>query len=219
MGRSADCDVVVQDIASSRHHARVTVGGMRQVVYIEDLKSRNGTYVNEVRISGRTLLEDGSRVRIGATVYLLSLEESRDNDDPMEDTGTQAFEWLSLGKEIGQDVRSFLGKGPSSTDFSGQLGSFSLIEVLQLLNQAVKSGTLNVALETGHARIEIRRGEVHSAFFQELQGFDAVLMLVRERVGMFWLEENDDECRRNIHTPSATLLLELCRAMDEREIV
>ncbi len=45
LGRSAKCDVVVQDIASSREHARLTLGGVAGVVLIEDLKSRNGTFV------------------------------------------------------------------------------------------------------------------------------------------------------------------------------
>ena len=83
LGRSADCEVVVQDIASSRKHARLTLGGAAGVVLVEDLKSRNGTFVNGERIEGRVHLKGGSRIRIGATVYLLTL---MDNPEDCEGT-------------------------------------------------------------------------------------------------------------------------------------
>ena len=44
MGRSADCDIVVEDRASSRRHARVQVGTTDDTASIEDLDSRNALY-------------------------------------------------------------------------------------------------------------------------------------------------------------------------------
>ena len=38
--------------------------------FIRDLKSRNGTYVNDVRIDSRRRLREGCQIRIGATVDL-----------------------------------------------------------------------------------------------------------------------------------------------------
>ncbi|MHC4550381.1 MAG: FHA domain-containing protein [Planctomycetota bacterium] len=218
LGRAADCDIVVEDTASSRRHARLSVGGGSQNVFLEDLDSRNGTYVNEERISGRTRLESGSAIRIGATVYLLGLgDEPREDDRAMLDTSTKALEWLSLGDEVGEEIlRVVKSKRSSTAQFSGQLGSFSLIEVLQIMNQAHKSGTLHVSLETGHAEVEIRDGEIYSASYQEAEGFPALVMLANQKTGIFVLAEKSTPCPKTIHEPAARLLLELCRSVGEK---
>ena len=218
LGRSVDCDLVVDDAASSRRHARLSVGGEGGAVIIEDLGSHNGTYVNEERISGRTQLEAGSAIRIGAAVYLLSLgDDGREEDRALIDTSTKALEWLSLGDEVGEEILRVVKSNKSSTShFSGQLGQFSLIEVLQILNQARRSGTLHVSLESGPAAIEIRNGEVHSAVYGESEGFPALVMVANEKTGIFLLVETDEPCPQTIHQPAARLLLELCRSVDEK---
>lgn len=220
MGRGSDCDVVVSDMASSRHHARITVGGQRQTLFIEDLNSRNGTLVNEERIRGRTHLKDGNRIRIGATVYLLRSEDGGEErkEQDLLDTGTVALERLSLGTDVDEKLlRAFRRVDGANTEFAGQLSSFALIEVLQLLMQTHRSGTLNIEVEAGHATVEIRNGEVLNATYQEMQGFAALLMLVNLRAGIFWLVERITPCTRNIHEPPARLLFELCRALDENQ--
>jgi pSer/pThr/pTyr-binding forkhead associated (FHA) protein len=218
LGRAVDCDIVVADAASSRRHARISVGGGGGQVFIEDLDSHNGTYVNEERITARTELEPGSAIRIGAAVYLLSPgEELREEDRALLDTSTKALEWLSLGDEVGEEILRVVKTNKSSTShFSGQLGSFSLIEALQILNQARKSGTLHVSLASGQARIEIRNGEIHSAAFGEAEGFPALVMVANEKTGIFVLVETGEPCPRTIHQPAADLLLDLCRLVDQQ---
>lgn len=61
VGRSADCGLQVQQGLLSRRHAQVHV--QPDGVWIEDLKSANGTFVNGVRIEAKTLLKAGDRVR------------------------------------------------------------------------------------------------------------------------------------------------------------
>ncbi len=218
LGRSAKCDVLVQDIASSREHARLTLGGERGVVLIEDLKSRNGTFVNGKRIEGHVHLQGGSRIRIGATVYLLSLVDKPEDGEDEIDSRTVAFENLAYGKNMdAQILRVLEKKGRAGTDFAGQLGSFSLLEVLQLVITTGRSGTLHIALENGHAEIEVRKGEVCSAVFEDLDGFEALLTLVRQEDGIFWLQESTVPCRNTLHQSGNRLLFELCRAVDEKE--
>ncbi|MBN2021527.1 MAG: SpoIIE family protein phosphatase [Pirellulales bacterium] len=67
LGRSPDCDIVLDVGAVSRQHARVSYvdGGY----YIEDLNSRNGTYLNDRLVSGRQRLADNDRVRICDLVF------------------------------------------------------------------------------------------------------------------------------------------------------
>ena len=63
VGRDRTCGVVLSHPAVSRRHARITLSGASCVV--EDLKSANGTYVNNTRIE-RATIKPGDVVRFGA---------------------------------------------------------------------------------------------------------------------------------------------------------
>lgn len=63
IGRSADCHVTIEDPLVSRNHARIRIA--RDLAVVEDLDSRNGTFVNGRAVEGLVGLEDGDRVRIG----------------------------------------------------------------------------------------------------------------------------------------------------------
>ncbi len=69
IGRAEDNDIVLDDETVSRHHARLLVesGIGRPQVYIQDLASVNGVFVNGERIV-RRLLEDEDRIAIGGTL-------------------------------------------------------------------------------------------------------------------------------------------------------
>jgi pSer/pThr/pTyr-binding forkhead associated (FHA) protein len=66
----AEADVPLRDPDVSRRHAQ-----FHQVdsgIGIEDLGSRNGTYVNEQKVSGIATLTEGDRVRFGNTVWRMT---------------------------------------------------------------------------------------------------------------------------------------------------
>jgi|GEM_PF-1150483 len=63
IGRGDDVPICVDSEWISRHHARITVGDGGAV--IEDLGSKNGTYVGDQRIDTPTPLADGDLVKIG----------------------------------------------------------------------------------------------------------------------------------------------------------
>ncbi len=63
VGRDRTCSIVLSHPAVSRRHARITLSG--QQVMLEDLKSANGTYVNNTRVD-RAKLKVGDVVRFGA---------------------------------------------------------------------------------------------------------------------------------------------------------
>lgn len=66
IGRAENCDLVLaHDGTVSRRHAKVLVEGER--LFIEDLGSTHGTFVDGQRISGRTELRPGAIIRIGNT--------------------------------------------------------------------------------------------------------------------------------------------------------
>src|SRR3954447_16622226 len=63
VGRDRTCSVVLAHPAVSRRHARITMAGGSCT--LEDLKSANGTYVNNTRIE-KAVLKPGDVVRFGA---------------------------------------------------------------------------------------------------------------------------------------------------------
>jgi hypothetical protein len=68
IGREADNAIVIaDDTYLSGHHARVSSGEGRVVV--DDLSSRNGTYLNGARISEPRTVKVGDRIQIGYTVF------------------------------------------------------------------------------------------------------------------------------------------------------
>ncbi len=62
LGRHPECDIVLEVGAVSRQHARVL--RIDDVYFLEDLNSRNGTFLNEARIEGRQKLSENDQVRI-----------------------------------------------------------------------------------------------------------------------------------------------------------
>ncbi len=66
IGRDIDCDIVLPDRLVSRHHAHVvweTLDG-REGYIVEDLRSKNGTFVNGQEMTARRMLEDGDEIQI-----------------------------------------------------------------------------------------------------------------------------------------------------------
>ena len=71
VGRAEDVSVPLMMSKISRHHARVVVAN--GVLSIEDLDSRNGTYVNGIRIVGKQPLQPGDEIRIGGQTLVVGV--------------------------------------------------------------------------------------------------------------------------------------------------
>ncbi len=63
IGRDPDCAAWLDVSGVSRRHARIRVDG--HIATIEDLGSKNGTWVGESAVKGLQPLADGDRIRIG----------------------------------------------------------------------------------------------------------------------------------------------------------
>ncbi|HZT64777.1 MAG TPA: FHA domain-containing protein [Acidimicrobiales bacterium] len=71
VGRSSRCDITLDgDSYASSSHARFLFNDGK--LWVEDLKSTNGTFVNSSRVDGRAALKRGDRVQIGRTVFEVS---------------------------------------------------------------------------------------------------------------------------------------------------
>ncbi len=67
IGRSAEADVQIEDRYASGLHARIY--SQRGNFYVEDLKSTNGTLLNEADLAGEAELVSGDMIRIGDTEF------------------------------------------------------------------------------------------------------------------------------------------------------
>ncbi|HBY95688.1 MAG: FHA domain-containing protein [Ardenticatenaceae bacterium] len=63
IGRHSACEILLPDRQISRQHARVS--RRDDIFVIEDLGSKNGTYVNGEPAMGSVILEDGDLVQLG----------------------------------------------------------------------------------------------------------------------------------------------------------
>ena len=66
IGRGTDASVWIDAKGVSRHHARIVV--RRGEATVDDLGSKNGTYVGADRVTAPRLLADGDQVRLGSVV-------------------------------------------------------------------------------------------------------------------------------------------------------
>jgi pSer/pThr/pTyr-binding forkhead associated (FHA) protein len=70
IGRSADADLIFSDPSISQRHARLEEH--RGEIWIEDLKSANGVYVNGQRIAEKVLLKSGDLIQLGRSHFQLA---------------------------------------------------------------------------------------------------------------------------------------------------
>jgi DNA-binding winged helix-turn-helix (wHTH) protein len=68
IGRDAGAGVRIDALSISRAHARITCSD--GAVVLEDLQSKNGTWVNGVRAAGVVALHDGDEVRCGSITFV-----------------------------------------------------------------------------------------------------------------------------------------------------
>jgi len=93
LGRDISCEVVIEDRQISRRHARIFF--MDGALFIEDLQSKNGTYINHKRIYEITRLHEGDVIQIALIQEFLYI--SSDATIPLSQA--QAYRMLYIDKE------------------------------------------------------------------------------------------------------------------------
>ena len=83
LGRAADAAVWIDAPGVSRHHARIRLEG--QNVALEDLGSKNGTYLRGKRLTAPSALADGDQIRLGSVVITFRIPP------PAASTDTESF--------------------------------------------------------------------------------------------------------------------------------
>jgi DNA-binding winged helix-turn-helix (wHTH) protein len=66
IGRDSDIAVTLESTTISRRHACLRV--TKQAATIQDLGSKNGTFLNDERVAGEMEVADGDRIRVGSVL-------------------------------------------------------------------------------------------------------------------------------------------------------
>ena len=102
IGRSPEADVVILDEKASRIHCGIRLWDGE--FYVKDLKSRNGTYVNDQRVDVAKL-KSGDRIRVGSILFSF-------DQDPNKSTGValqEMEEEMALGKGYSTILQEIVG--------------------------------------------------------------------------------------------------------------
>src|SRR5262245_37122045 len=88
IGRNPECDVVIPITSVSREHAHIL--RVQGRFHIDDMQSRNGTFVNNIQIGSRTQLKNNDRVRICdfLAVFLDADPDAHEDDGGQENAST-----------------------------------------------------------------------------------------------------------------------------------
>ena len=76
LGRHPDCDISIDNLDTSRHHCQIVCADNEYS--LEDLHSRNGTFLNDDRLRGAQKLMEGDRIRISEVVFEFHQGDSYD---------------------------------------------------------------------------------------------------------------------------------------------
>jgi len=77
MGRGQDCDVFIDNLAVSTHHARIVFEDDQYV--LEDNNSLNGTFVNDIKVD-RVQLREGDKISLGKHTLVVRLHADAQRD-------------------------------------------------------------------------------------------------------------------------------------------
>lgn len=79
IGRDAEAGIQILDRSASRFHAEVfPVGGM---YFVRDLDSKNGSFVNDEKVTDEELLREGDVIKIGSTELIYEAGSAMSDDD------------------------------------------------------------------------------------------------------------------------------------------
>src|SRR5450432_3831992 len=136
VGRSSDLDMVLVADMVSRKHARIAM--QADQIWIEDLGSTNGTFVNGEKIK-RARLKEGDRVLIGTSILKVIAGDATSPAARDEAQVKQNLENVAAARRTSQ-----------ARTMSGSIEEVPLPDLLQLFGTSKKNGVLVIRTEDGH---------------------------------------------------------------------
>ncbi len=201
IGRSSELDMVLVEDMVSRRHAKITATGGQ--IFIQDLGSTNGSFVNGEKIK-RARLSEGDRILIGTSIIKVVATEGRAS--------------LREAKAHLEDVAA--GKRTSQVrTMTGSIGEVPLPDLLQLFSASKKSGVLVIRTDSDTGKVYIDQGRVIFAAVNDnydISPLKNFYRIVTWDQGTFDMEPPEErEFFEQIEMSTEALLMEAMRRLDE----
>ena len=204
VGRSSDLDMVLVEDMVSRKHARITM--QQDQIWIEDLGSTNGSFVNGEKIK-RARLKEGDRVLIGTSILKVIAGEGAQRADSTDAKAN--LENVAAARRTTQ-----------ARTMSGSIEEVPLPDLLQLFGTSKKSGVLVIRTESDDVgKIFMRKGVIYYASINDLEDvppMKSIFRMLTWQKGLFDLDPPDErELPNEINVSVQEVLMEGMRQLDE----
>ncbi|MBZ0120890.1 MAG: DUF4388 domain-containing protein [Sandaracinaceae bacterium] len=201
VGRSSELDMVLVEDMVSRRHAKITVTGDQ--IFIQDLGSTNGTFVNGEKIK-RARLQEGDRILIGTSIIKLVASDSA--ADVVDSKSN--LEEMAAGRRTSQ-VRTM----------TGSIAEIPLPDLMQLFTASKKSGVLVIRTDQDTGKIYFDGGQVVYATVNDNYDVAPLKSLFRVLTwpeGTFDMEAPEErEFLERVEMTTEGILMEGMRQLDE----
>jgi pSer/pThr/pTyr-binding forkhead associated (FHA) protein len=205
IGRSSDLDMVLVEDMVSRRHAKIS--STEAEVYIQDMGSTNGTFVNGEKIAGRAQLHEGDRILVGTSIIKVVAVEGQ----LAHQTEAEARRRLEAGAQQRQAT--------SGRPMSGVIEEIPLPDLLQLLSTSRKSGVLTVNNGVSLGKIYLRKGALYFATINDdfaVSPQKSIYRMLTWLTGTFELEPSVElQVMEEVQESTEALLMEGVRQLDE----
>lgn len=203
IGRSSELDMVLVEDMVSRRHAKISVENGD--IFLEDLGSTNGSFVNGEKIS-RTKLAEGDRILIGTSIIKVV---ASDGSSSVQDAKAK----MDAAASSARPATS------AASTMTGSIAEVALPDLLQLFSASKKTGVLQITTETDVGSIYLEEGMVQ---FAVVNGDESVppekafyRLLVWEKGTFDLLPKVDRTFPAEIQGSVEGLLMEGMRQLDE----
>ena len=168
LGRHPDCDIVLESGSVSRQHARLSMTG--ENYYIEDLDSRNGTFVNGRAVIDRQMLFDADQLGICDLAFVFHVEPPiAEQPFPEERAETESeATFLVVDDQRTAASSTFMSKLDVSTGSSGLKLEINPQAKLKALMEILRNLGKTLGLEEVLSKL---LGSLFTVFIQADRGF------------------------------------------------
>lgn len=141
LGRHPECDIVLEVGAVSRQHARIV--RVEDDYFVEDLNSRNGTFLNGRLLQGRQLLAENDQVKVCDMEFVFHHGSSNSvipvqvDDETIEATVLVDDEKIASGSTIMSKVNVSSGSSSLRLTVNAEAKLKAVLEIGQNLGKAI----------------------------------------------------------------------------------
>src|SRR5688572_20713094 len=199
VGRSSELDMVLVEDMVSRRHAKIIVTDDQ--IFIQDLGSTNGTFVNGEKIK-RAKLSEGDRILIGTSIIKLVAA------DPSSTAASP--------QKMEASVRS---RPTQARTMSGSIDEVPLPDLMQLFSTSKKSGVLVIRTDDAEGKVFLEKGSIVFASVNDQEEVPPLKSLIRVLTwehGTFDMEPAEErQFPSRLEMSTEGILMEGFRQIDE----